>query len=823
MMMYIGRLSALLAIVAAPFSSAFTARGNGLLNLLSSTTAATSNLHISSIIHNKQQQSSLHLMSPHEIMDADSISTATSFILSRGSRGSMENAVPPSEGVTLTILTAGFAAIVWFLANEYKYLKEKSNVMDGALNKKERDFTWIDLIDYRLDYFFSTNEWAKVILLFGLSYVLVVFGAGLLVIGDSDDYDTISEAAWTSWTYVVDPGAQADAPSELIPRAVSLFVTLGGLLVFALLIGIVGESIGEKIEDLKTGKSRVFESDHTLMLNWNDKSIAVIQQIALANESEGGRVMVVLSQLEKEEMEERLESAINAKENPLDLMGTEVVFRQGNPILENDLKKVSANTARAVIALTPPDFDSDEADANMLRQVLALKALDEDFGSDGERHVVVELQDVDNKELIKMVAPDFAEIIVNHDMIGRLMLQCARTPELAYVLDSMMGFEGSEFYFDTWPELYGKTFKEITVRFDEAIPVGFRSEDGDVRVNPVDDDVYQEGEEILVLAEDDDSYEPNDGTYPLTAGDCIGNEEECPIYDAVRPPEKILFCGWRRDMSDLISQLDEFVPAGSELWLLNKIPANMREERLLDGGNKAKLKLKNIIMKNVVGDHIIRRDLKRIWDTNAQGEYTGEKVTLDQFDSILILSDETAMKSGEKGSTSSDSRSLAAVLIIQDMMEKMYQLKKRKFASSSEPIKPPCVPVSEILDTRTKSLLNVANCKGYVLSNQIVSSVMAQVAEEKDINVVLSELFSSDGSETYIRPVEKFVDLDEEDTLSFWDVALKARQYREVVVGYKPADLDYDDAEELIINPPNKSVPRRWKEGDKIVVFSLED
>ncbi len=213
----------------------------------------------------------------------------------------------------------------------------------------------------------------------------------------------------------------------------------------------------EKIEDLKTGKSRVFESGHTLMLNWNDKSIAVIQQIALANESEGGGVMVVLSDLEKEYMEDKLENAINAKENPLDLMGTEVVCRQGNPILENDLKKVSANTARAVIALTPPDFDSDEADANMLRQVLALKALDEDFGSDGDRHVVVELQDVDNKELIQMVAPDFAEVIVNHDMIGRLMLQCARTPELAYVLDSMMGFEGEShlcpFYLSILPRL----------------------------------------------------------------------------------------------------------------------------------------------------------------------------------------------------------------------------------------------------------------------------------------------------------------------------------------------------------------------------------
>ncbi len=48
-----------------------------------------------------------------------------------------------------------------------------------------------------------------------------------------------------------------------------------------------------------------------------------------------------------------------------------------------------------------------------------------------------------------------------------------------------------------------------------------------------------------------------------------------------------------------------------------------------------------------------------------------------------------------------------------------------------------------------------------------------------------------------IRPVEKFVDLDEEDTMSFRDVALKAQQYREVVGRYKPADLDLADVAEL--------------------------
>ena len=134
-------------------------------------------------------------------------------------------------------------------------------------------------------------------------------------------------------------------------------------------------------------------------------------------------------------------------------------------------------------------------------------------------------------------------------------------------------------------------------------------------------------------------------------------------------------------MADLISQLDEYVPPDSELWLFNTIPAGNRQERLLDGGNKEELKLKNLTIKNAVGNPIIRKDLNRIQDVNCQGEYTGDKITLADFDSMLILSDETAMKNGEKGSTSSDSRSLAAVLIIQDMMEKMYEEKKAKVSS----------------------------------------------------------------------------------------------------------------------------------------------
>ena len=40
---------------------------------------------------------------------------------------------------------------------------------------------------------------------------------------------------------------------------------------------------------------------------------------------------------------------------------------------------------------------------------------------------------------------------------------------------------------------------------------------------------------------------------------------------ARRAPERILFCGWRRDMHDMIAVLDAFVYPGSELWLYNEV------------------------------------------------------------------------------------------------------------------------------------------------------------------------------------------------------------------------------------------------------------
>mmetsp|Transcript_28414 Transcript_28414/g.60182 ORF Transcript_28414/g.60182 Transcript_28414/m.60182 type:complete len:1000 (+) Transcript_28414:244-3243(+) len=714
------------------------------------------------------------------------------------------------EYFTLSLLLIGTSVIARFTISEYRLVRDKADAMlcyQTGGNQGKKSFSKMEMFEYRIDYYFSTSKWAKVALLLSFTFMLIAVGAGLLVVF-MDDH-SISNAVWISWTYVADPGTHADCPESFLIRLISFTVTLGGMLIFALMIGIISDYIAEKVDDLKKGKSRIIDIDHTVMLGWNDKSLAIIQQVALANESEGGGTIVVLANIEKEEMEETLASAVESNENPLRLLGTEVIFRSGNPLLESELRRVSTQTARSVVSLTSEGTDPDEADATQVRQVMALKAFDEFVGS--QCHVVIEVQDIDNQELFPLVAPDFAEVVVTHDIIGRLMIQCARCPGLASVLEEMMGFEGSEFYFEEWPELTGKTFYDITCRFNDAVPLGIKSSsDGKVYINPANDHMINEGDKILVLAEDNDSYEVNAGDFDTTS---VGNVPK--LMPDTKKVERIMFCGWRRDMADMIIQLDEYVEKGSELWLFNEVPAKERATLLKDKGNKEDLKLGNLRICNVVGNPIIRRDLNKMRAVDDFGKATGQEITLDQFDSILILADSVAIENGAN-MMSSDSRSLSSLLIIQDIQKKMYENKK-KF----DPNTPmPCSPISEILDSRTKSLLSVVNCKGYIMSNQIISSVIAQVSEEKDINIVLHEILTADGSETYIRSVSRYVDLENESELSFWDIALRARQLQEVAIGFKPENLDFKQAAHLIINPPDKSIVRKWAPGDMIMTFS---
>ncbi|XP_044500118.1 ion channel CASTOR-like isoform X1 [Mangifera indica] len=643
---------------------------------------------------------------------------------------------------------------------------------------------------YQVDIILSVHPYAKSLALLLATLLLICLG-GLALYGVTDD--GLADCLWLSWTYVADSGNHANSEG-IGPRLVSVSISFGGMLIFAMMLGLVSDAISEKFDSLRKGRSEVVEQNHTLILGWSDKLGSLLNQLAIANESLGGGMVVVMAERDKEEME------LDIAKMEFDFKGTSVICRSGSPLILADLKKVSVSKARAIIVLAE-DGNADQSDARALRTVLSLTGVKEGLRG----HIVVELSDLDNEVLVKLVGGELVETVVAHDVIGRLMIQCARQPGLAQIWEDILGFENCEFYIERWPTLYGMSFEDVLISFPDAIPCGVKvaSCGGKIILNPDDSYILQEGDEVLVIAEDDDSYAP--AALPTVRRGKLPKDFIVP-----QSTERILLCGWRRDMEDMIMVLDAFLAPGSELWMFNEVLENDREKKLIDGGLDLS-RLVNITLVNREGNAVIRRHL--------------ESLPLESFDSILILADESV----EDSAIQADSRSLATLLLIRDIQAKrlpcreatVTQPNRGSFSPGSwigemQQASDKSVIISEILDPRTKNLLSMSKISDYVLSNELVSMALAMVAEDRQINDVLEELFAEEGNELQIRQADLY--LREGEELSFFEVLLRARKRREIVIGYRLAN-----AERAVINPPSKTETKRWSLKDVFVVIAEKE
>lgn len=689
---------------------------------------------------------------------------------------------------TVALYTVVLALVTPFVLFKYlDHLPRIKTLMEYSKNNEE-EVPLKKSIAYRVDVFFSVYPYAKLLAILFATILLIGLG-GLALYAVSDG--TLAESLWLSWTFVADSGNHADRVG-LGPRIVSVSISSGGMLIFAMMLGLVSDAISEKVDSWRKGKSEVIEKNHILILGWSDKLGSLLKQLAIANKSLGGGVVVVLAEKDKEEME------MDIAKLEFDFMGTSVICRSGSPLILADLKKVSVSKARAIIVLAA-DENADQSDAHALRVVLSLTGVKEGLRA----HVVVEMSDLDNEPLVKLVGGDLIETVVAHDVIGRLMIQCALQPGLAQIWEDILGFENAEFYIKRWPQLDGKRFEDVLISFPDAVPCGVKvaANGGKIIINPDDDYIFKEGDEVLVIAEDDDTYAP--GPLPEVQSGFLPNVNSPKKY-----PEKILFCGWRRDIDDMIMVLEAFLAPGSELWMFNEVPEKEREKKLIDGGLDI-LGLTNITLVHKEGNAVIRRHL--------------ENLPLETFDSILILADESA----EDSIVHSDSRSLATLLLIRDIQSKRLPSEDAKSASvrytgfshsswirEMQQASDKSIIISEILDSRTRNLVSVSRISDYVLSNELVSMALAMVAEDKQINRVLEELFAEQGNEICIRPGEYY--LYDQEELCFYDVMVRGRERREIVIGYRLANTD-----RAIINPTPKMERRKWSTADVFVVISL--
>jgi hypothetical protein len=121
--------------------------------------------------------------------------------------------------------------------------------------------------------------------------------------------------------------------------------------------------------------------------------------------------------------------------------------------------------------------------------------------------------------------------------------------------------------------------------------------------------------------------------------------------------------------------------------------------------------------------------------------------------------------------------------------------------------------VSEMRDMRNREVGIVAKADDFIIGDNIISLIMAQIGENKALKSVFDLLFDSDGSEIYLKPITDY--WKEGETVNFYDMVERAFNYNETAIGYRQISKK-DSAEDnfgVKLNPAK----------DQVISFSPED
>jgi hypothetical protein len=127
--------------------------------------------------------------------------------------------------------------------------------------------------------------------------------------------------------------------------------------------------------------------------------------------------------------------------------------------------------------------------------------------------------------------------------------------------------------------------------------------------------------------------------------------------------------------------------------------------------------------------------------------------------------------------------------------------------------------VSEMMDVRNRDLADIARVDDFIVSERLVSLLLAQVSENKALNAVFDDLLDPVGSEIYLKPASDYVKPGA--AVSFYTVVESARRRGETAIGYRQLALGTDPRRSygVVVNP-DKSAPVTFSPEDRVIVLA---
>jgi len=619
-------------------------------------------------------------------------------------------------------------------------------------------------------------------LLSWLAFIAILFilvSSIFVKITIEDDSTPFTEIIWISLLRVLDPGIIGGDSGNWTFLIVLLLITLAGVFIFSTLIGIVTTSIDNSIASLRKGRSKVFMNNHTLILGWNEKVIAIVTELIIAfNQYKSKYSIVILGNEDKVMMEDKLRDKVGLTGN------TSIICRSGVSSEIGDLKITNLNKAKSIIVVPP---DKPYADISVIKTVLALFNFSK---KNNDYNIISSVEYTEDYKLLKNIGGDKINVILSNEVIAKIIAQTCRQPGLSLVYSEILSFNGKshykditgpwyeeasgdEIYFSTINEVVGKKYDEILLSFNSSTVIGVVDEKKKIVLNPPADFILKQGAQVIVIAEDAEKIDYHPYNY-----DCVNNE----IIENKKThiePEKILIINLNRLSTVIINKLDKYLMPGSTIdFFINKDKDFDKEKFKMNA-------LENVDLNFIFGDPTKYNEL--------------EKLKLINYDHIVVLSDFINYNIMD-----ADARNLITLLHARSIIQKS---------------KKDITIVSQMMDERNRAVADQAKADDFIISEKIISQYMAQISENKFLYPLFNELFTNEGSEIYFNKISDYVQIGE--PTNFYTLVKSASSRNESAIGYRKSASRYDVNNNYGVKMnPDKDEKIIFDSSDQIIVLA---
>lgn len=545
-----------------------------------------------------------------------------------------------------------------------------------------REVTLRHRIRYRFDNMLARGTGAALVWLGVVTLLSVVLSALLLAVFNVTLAGSASgswlEDFWQSLLRVLDTGTMA-SDVGWGRRVLALLVTIFGVLVAGTLIGLIAHGVEERIDRMQRGRSVVIESGHIVILGGSRRIPLIVQQLVLANAGRDASTIVVLADEDPTALRAAVVDVVP------DRLGTNVVYRSGDPTRRTDLAIVRIDQARGAIVLS----DRDDHDGAVAQTVIAIRA---ELGEHGHLPIVVEAAERETVERLQRACGADVHGIVTAEAVARTAAFALRRRGLIQVVEELTDFRGCDLHVVDQPDARGLRFEALVGRYANARVIGVAGDDGGIELAPSPDRVVAARERLVIIAADLSTLEEVDEPVSMAA----------TVHDAVieEPVEEhVLVVGWNRLGTHLLTGWATAARASSTVEVVF-------DPRLVAAAD---------VIVPPIGVPVVVTEQADVSTWSARRKPT----------TVVFLGYESL------GASEADARTLLDVLLL-----------RRRFATDG------AAPrfIVELLDSEHLDLAELDGPDDFLISAELGCQFIAQLVEQPERRAVLLSLYSGSGA-----------------------------------------------------------------------------